>query len=92
MRNKAAMLGLFAGMMMMGSTPYLGDGNDLVDTGPREPVVPPTPKGCKQYFFNESGEFSTTQMLKTECVFTCIASNDKTAKKKFEKWNTKDIQ
>lgn len=47
----------------------------------------PIPKGCKEYFFNQDGDFSTERMLKSECVFKCVASNDKTAKKKFDKWN-----
>lgn len=55
--------------------------------------IPPVPKvipnGCKEYFFNSAGEFSTTKMLKTECVFTCYAINDKNAIKKFKTQNTK---
>ena len=47
----------------------------------------PAPKGAKQYFFNSQGEFSTEQMLKEECVFKCVAINDKSAIKKFQKWN-----
>lgn len=54
-------------------------------------IIPPVPKGCKEYFFNNIGEFSngtleSHKILRDECVFTCIASNDKTAKKKFDKW------
>jgi hypothetical protein len=44
----------------------------------------PVPKGCKEYFFNQDGEFSTTKMLKSECVFKCVAINDKTAIEKFK--------
>ena len=43
------------------------------------------PKGTKEYFFNNEGEFSTTSMLKSETIFTCIASNDKNAIRKFNK-------
>jgi hypothetical protein len=38
------------------------------------------PKGCKEYWFNENGDFSTERMRHDEIVFKCIASNDKTAK------------
>jgi hypothetical protein len=50
------------------------------DASKPESVVP---KGCKQYFFNDKGEFSTEKMLKSEVIFKCIASNDKNAVKKF---------
>lgn len=43
------------------------------------------PKGCKQYFFNSSGEYSTNHMLKPECIFECFAINEKSAIKKFKK-------
>lgn len=44
------------------------------------------PKGCKEYWFNEKGYFSTEGMRYDEIVFKCIASNGKVAKNKFEKW------
>lgn len=50
---------------------------------------PPIPKGCKEYWFNINGGFSTEKMRRDEIVFKCIASNDKVAKKKFEKWSSK---
>jgi|688.fasta_scaffold300988_2 hypothetical protein len=52
----------------------------------RPPIIPKPPNGSKEYFFNSSGEFSTTRMLKTECVFKCFAVNDKNALRKFTKW------
>lgn len=47
---------------------------------------PPPPKGTKEYWFNEDGEFSTSHMRKDEVVFKCVAINDKNATKKYEKW------
>lgn len=44
------------------------------------------PAGCKEYFFDNDGEFSTEKMRYSELAFKCIASNDKTAIKKFNKW------
>ena len=46
------------------------------------------PNGCNEYFFNKKGKFSTVSMLKTETVFTCVASNDKNAYRKFYKFIT----
>lgn len=57
---------------------------------PRQ-IIPHVPKGTKEYFFNNDGEFSTKSMLKTECVFKCVASNDKNAKRKFVKWKATKI-
>jgi len=50
---------------------------------PRKP-----PKGAKEYFFNERGEFSTERMLKTDVVFKCYAVNDKNAIRKFKKYKS----
>ena len=50
------------------------------------------PSGCKEYFFNVNGEFSTEKMLKTECVFTCFAINDKNATRKFERWQKESVK
>jgi len=64
----------------------------LMNFDPKEkPILylPPReyqPTGTKAYFFNSSGEFSTTKMLRTECIFKCYAINDKNAKRKFAKW------
>jgi hypothetical protein len=56
-----------------------------IDFSPKEP---PIPKGCKEYFFTQNGGFSTDKMRKDECVFKCVAMNDKSAKKKFQKYIT----
>ena len=39
-----------------------------------------------KYFFNEFGEFSDEKKWIGECVFTCVAINDKNAERKFNKW------
>lgn len=46
----------------------------------------PIPNGCKEYFFNHLGEF----LNKNDGLyaFKCVAINDKSAIKKFEKWAT----
>jgi hypothetical protein len=51
-------------------------------------IYPKNPAGTKEYFFNDSGEFSTKQMRKDETVFKCFAINDKNAIKKFKNWKT----
>ncbi len=53
----------------------------------------PIPKGCKEYHFNinggfayfENGEYSEKIKL-VDIVFTCVALNTKSAKKKFNTW------
>ena len=49
-------------------------------------IQPRPPKGTREYFFNKYGEFSTEEMLKSECVFMCYSINDKNAIKKFGRW------
>ena len=61
--------------------------NDLPDA-PKDPVIP---KGCKEYFFNIDGEYSTECMRKSETVFKCIASNNKVAIRKFNSWKLKNV-
>jgi hypothetical protein len=58
-----------------------------IDTTPKEPVIP---KGCSQYFFNKNGGYNTVKDSYT--VFVCIASNYKSAKKKFNKWYASNSQ
>jgi len=43
------------------------------------------PNGCKKYYFTKSGEHYTEKPKGYEIVFECIASNVKTAVKKFKK-------
>jgi hypothetical protein len=78
--------------MLYGAIPSLFlSGGAIISGGTRikdldlTPKQPPIPKGCKEYFFNIEGEFSTEQMRKDECVFKCIASNDRVAWEKFNK-------
>ena len=45
------------------------------------------PKGCKQYHFRESGNFDLDgeQYNDIKYIFTCVAMNDKSAVRKFNK-------
>jgi hypothetical protein len=81
-KMKSLALMLAVGMMVNESVVVPDDAKDIKAT----PKQPPIPKGCKEYFFNAQGEFSTERMRKDECVFICVASNDKNAKKKFNNW------
>lgn len=60
-----------------------------VPSNPKEVI----PKGCKKYFFTISGSFCTDQKEWNDVtyVFECIASNDKVAEKKFNKWKSKNL-
>jgi hypothetical protein len=52
----------------------------------------PIPKGCKLYFFDQDGAFSTNANRKDLCVFKCIAVNERNAKNKFNKWKASESQ
>jgi len=57
-----------------------------IDTTPKQtrPAA-----GCKEYWFNKNGGFYNGEgrpMRRDESVFYCHAINDKSAKKKFDKW------
>lgn len=56
----------------------------------KEPKKPIIPKGCKEYHFTRSGRFDTTENMWNDIhyVFSCYASNEKNAIKKFEKFLT----
>ena len=58
----------------------------------KEPKKPIIPNGCKEYHFTRSGRFDTTENMWNDIdyVFTCVASNDKNAIKKFEKWSNEN--
>jgi hypothetical protein len=84
-------LGLFAAMAMMGSG-YAQNSNSIQ---PKDIDTTPIPKGCKEYFFNKEGEFyngvdGRPPILKTDVVFSCVASSNKSAIKKFNKFITKN--
>ena len=75
MKNKLAMLGIMASMF---DNVNAGNSNKLkpkdIDVTPKkEPIA----KGCKEFEFWHDGK-----------QFKCVASNQKTANKKFEKWKT----
>lgn len=80
---------LFPALLLASS---LSSNKDLFDFDNIDsiPIQPKPPKGYKEYWFNEEGEFSNgdgeVKMLKTETVFYCYAHNDTSAKKKFSKW------
>lgn len=88
MKSKLGMLAVMAAIMDSG---YAENSNSIrpedIDTTPKEPVIP---NGCSQYFFNKNGGYNTVKDGYT--VFVCIASNFKSAKKKFDKWYASNSQ
>lgn len=85
MNSKMKMNALMLAALAMGGNIFMatGSGDEMKVFLPKKPIPPAR---TKTYFFNEQGEFSTTQMRKDECVFKCFAINDKNAKRKFERW------
>jgi hypothetical protein len=69
-----AMLYALAAMSDMGSIPK---GRPYIE--PKEKKEPPIPKGCKVYYFTDSGEIS-----ETPTKHKVIALNEKNALKKFK--------
>lgn len=92
MRNSKSMLGIMAMMAMM-SEPNFGKNSTPREysTKKEKPKKQIIPKGCKQYHFRKSGIFETTENMwdDIEYIFSCYASNDKNAIKKFNKFNQK---
>lgn len=73
---------MYSSMLM---NPFdLSRGGMSIDDIDFTPKQPPIPKGCKEYFFNTLGDF----LNKNDGVycFKCIAINDRSAIRKFEKW------
>jgi len=65
--------------------------NDEIVDNSKRPIKTPVPKGCKEYFFLQSGRFFNDRPRKDggyEVVFECIAANDKSAQRKFDKFKT----
>lgn len=81
----ATMLGSFA---QTSEIDYYGQ-ERKTSSKPKEPIIP---KGCKEYHFTRSGRFDTTENMWNDIhyVFSCYASNDKNAVRKFEKWDSKN--
>ena len=52
-----------------------------IDVSPKEPIIP---KGAKAYYFDEVG--NCLYDVKHTAVFKCIAINEKSAIKKFNRW------
>jgi hypothetical protein len=46
------------------------------------PKKQPIPKGCREYCFNQDGNFTT---IESEIVFKCVAISEKSAIKKYNR-------
>jgi hypothetical protein len=53
------------------------------------PKKSPIPKGCKEYSFNQDGNFTT---IESEIVFKCVAISEKSAIKKYNRSISKQKQ
>lgn len=85
MKEKIATLGIMAAMFQ-GMNGGSENSNDLRPEDIKLNKKVPIPKGCKEYHFTKDGYFSNDKFRYKEVVFTCIASKDKSAIKKFERW------
>ena len=55
---------------------------------PSEPKKPIIPKGCKEYWFDINGCYPNWAG-RDDIVFKCVAANEKSAIRKFNKWKSK---
>jgi hypothetical protein len=83
---------LLMSMMMMAASGNYGtniqEGKNSIKKTKKKII----PKGCKEYFFFESGNYMNTKPSEGyNIVFECIASSDKIATKKFNKTKTKTL-
>lgn len=83
-QNKGFSLMMMAAAMLSLDTPNSNTKNkktsiDDIDLTPKKS---PIPKGCKEYSFNQDGKFTT---IESEIVFKCVAINEKSAIKKFNR-------
>ena len=86
-------LGMLAAMAMMFENTGFAQSSLKPKDIDTTTVQVPIPKGCKEYFFNKEGEFyngvdGRPPILKTDVVFKCVATSNKSAKKKFDKFIT----
>lgn len=92
--NFLGLAGFAIAMSMMSTSNSSGNilsNDEIVERSKRKPkkVIP---KGCKEYHFTPVGRMLVDVPLSGfEIVFTCIASSDKKAKAKFEKWRNQSI-
>lgn len=86
-------LGLIATLSLLSGvydTPNSDVKNNLkpedIDVTPKEPILP---NGCQYYYFDILGDYKNYDSGQYE--FKCIAINEKSARKKFNKWLSKNL-
>ncbi len=97
MMNPKGILSMM-GMMLAMSDPaareaYGEASNSEIIKKSKEPVKQIIPKGCKKYYFTRGGRFDTddSKWDDVDYIFDCIAMNEKSAMKKFEKWEARQV-
>lgn len=92
--SKKHLLGLLAMSLAMSTITGI-DRESQIEKAPgkslKNPGEKPIPKGCKKYYFTQDGWFTNSceQDEVDDYIFNCIASSDKVAKKKFNKFKNK---
>ena len=56
---------------------------------PSEPKKPIIPNGCKEYWFDKYGWYSTEKSTLDDIVFECVSANKRSAIRKFNNWKSK---
>lgn len=87
MKDKSGILGMMAFIAAMSAQSYSGEERTPnKEAVRRQPIKKVIPKGCKEYFFTQSGCIHVVKSANYNYVFECIASNEKAAEKKFDKF------
>lgn len=88
-RMKSNLLGL---AVMMAALSYEGGYHEDKHEPKKQKRNPKKviPKGCKEYYFTRTGSIFTSH--NENIVFTTIASSEKSAQKKFDKWYNQNPQ
>lgn len=94
LRSKSHMLGMMGMMLAISGDSMMRDemssNREILNKQPPKKIIP---KGCKKYYFTRGGRFDTddSKWDDVDYIFDCIAMNEKSAMKKFEKWEAKQV-
>lgn len=88
-KSNLAFIGFLGAMMMSTTTESRTPNREVLSKLNLEPkkIIP---KGCKEYWFTKTGSIYTSKPENYEAVFQCIASSEKVAHKKFDKWHSEN--
>ena len=82
MKSQLALLAM--AMIAGGFDPQIEPASKI-SYAPKQPIIP---KGCKEYWFDKDGCYPNWAG-RNDVVFKCVAATEKSAIRKFNKWESK---